>query len=69
MPIMCGGEPATAVIIGHRDDFPDLEYVDAEQFGTIERGVMAEAKEQQFQLVGAGQVGSFVNFLLDRLHG
>jgi hypothetical protein len=30
---------------------------------------MTKAKEQQLQLVGAGQVGSFVNFLLDRLHG
>ncbi len=52
----------------HRDDFADLEDVDAKQFAALAAFVAAEPEKQQFELVGAGQVAALVDFLLHGFH-
>ena len=53
----------------HGQDLANLEHIDAEQLAAAEAGVSAQTKQQQFQFVGTGQIGPFVDFLLDGLHG
>ena len=52
----------------HGHDLADLEHVDAEQLGLAQRVVGAQAKQQQFKLVGTGEVGALVDFFLNGFH-
>ncbi len=47
--------------LGHYQDFADLEDVDAEQFALRGLVRLAQAEQQQLELVVVGQVGPFVD--------
>ncbi|MGH2248689.1 hypothetical protein ACQ1Y8_14910, partial [Enterococcus faecalis] len=54
----------------HRNDFPDLENIDAVKFSRPFGGAIrsSDTEEQQFEFIGGSQVRALIDFFLKIIH-